>query len=185
MVKQMLPKVCNGCPLSITNKKPFCKNIGNPNSGSFIVLPQLEKSDKGDISNNRSYNIIKEIYEDLFNCDIREQFLITSLVRCAPFDDNFVNEEIATRCFSLLYGGVRNYRPNVFILFGNSGSRIIGKSPTKDNIVYTDCNAYYFTNYNPLSMLYDNTKIIFKRKLIQIFYAIDSRNLSEFQIKTL
>lgn len=185
MVKQMLPKVCNGCPLSITNNKPFCKNIGNPNSGNFIVLPQLEKSDKGDISNNRSYNIIKEIYESLFSSDIREQFLITSLVRCAPFDESFVQEEIAMRCFKLLYGGVRNYQPRIFILFGNTGSRIIGKSPTKENIVYTDGNAYYFLNYNPLSMLYDNTKIIFKSKLIQIFYAIDSCNLQEFQIKSL
>lgn len=41
-----LPKICFNCPLSISNKNPYCKTIGNKATDKLIVLPNLQKEIK-------------------------------------------------------------------------------------------------------------------------------------------
>ena len=100
-----LPKICFNCPLSVSNKNPYCKTIGNKATDKLIVLPNLQKRDKGSIYNNKGYEIISNIYKELFNKDILDDYAITCLVRCAPYED-YVRKEEINRCYTFLYRGV-------------------------------------------------------------------------------
>lgn len=98
-----LPKICFNCPLSVSNKNPYCKTIGNKATGKLIVLPNLQKRDKGSIYNNKGYEIISNIYKELFNKDILDDYAITCLVRCAPYED-YVRKEEINRCYTSFTG---------------------------------------------------------------------------------
>jgi hypothetical protein len=184
IIEKKLPTICMQCPLRITNDNPHCKNIGNPLGKAFIVFPHLQKSDKGVLSNNIGVKSITEIYSNIFGRNIEDDYLITSLIRCAPYEDGF-NEVVTRCCFTLLYRGVKMYEPRFMILLGNASARLIGQNPSKDDIVYYYNGIYYFLNYNPLSLLYDNTKLLFKVKLIKCLNAIDNNNLEGFKLITL
>jgi hypothetical protein len=176
-----LPKICFNCPLSVSNKNPYCKTIGNKATGKLIVLPNLQKRDKGSIYNNKGYEIISNIYKDLFNKDILDDYAITCLVRCAPYED-YVRKEEINRCYTFLYRGVYINRAfNRIIMLGNVGCNIIGKSPVKDLISYQHNYIYYFLNYNPFSIMY-NISDIFKHNMIRYFEAIEYNDLTGIKL---
>lgn len=182
----MAGKICEHCAYRIINEKYHCvKSIGNRFSDKIIVLPYIEAGAKN-IIGSKAFQAISNLYKDLFDRDILDDYYITCLTKCPanlkyPFQRNIIDT-----CYAYIYQEFIKYSFNKCIFVGNAASYLANIFPRKEIVLYVrPVNIKVFAIYNPYVIRYDNMKDLFMLQLSSIFKAYKYDDYNNLKIDSI